>query len=259
MTFAAPLGLGATGDAELVDIWFVEPIEISEVAVRLSAELPRGCAIVAVKTVNLDEPALTTLVRWATYTVRVGSPHGNTMAVAVEGGSRWARRVPDEAVVEAQPTIAVDSETARETPPRRPTVPEQLIPNPNGNPDDPWRPASEWLDPVTPPSTLPSALKLQAMVTQLMAGDSVIVERVRDGRQVTIDVRAYFFDASWLAFAPDQTHATIWLAVRHDVTGTGRPEDFVRALGLEIRDVIRLAIGLDGEPVPKSPLSEGGG
>jgi len=71
LSLAAPLQLGATSEAELMDVYTVEPMAVQAFAARLRPELPQGLDIFQVVAVGLHLPALQAQVRFADYRVRV--------------------------------------------------------------------------------------------------------------------------------------------------------------------------------------------
>jgi len=73
LSLAAPLQLGATSEAELMDVYTVQPITAAAFATRLRSELPPGLDVLHVVPVRLNLPALQAQVRFADYLVRVGA------------------------------------------------------------------------------------------------------------------------------------------------------------------------------------------
>jgi radical SAM-linked protein len=65
--FAAPLGLGAVGEQELLDVWLREPRTPAAAATAIRASLPPGLDLLAVEQVPLDAPTLASRVRGAAY------------------------------------------------------------------------------------------------------------------------------------------------------------------------------------------------
>ncbi len=74
LSLAAPLQLGATSEAELMDVYTLEPATAPSLAARLKPELPPGLDILQVSMVGLHLPALQAQVRFADYAVRVSAP-----------------------------------------------------------------------------------------------------------------------------------------------------------------------------------------
>jgi radical SAM-linked protein len=63
--------VGFTARGEMLDLWLEEPMDPEVIGTKLGRTLPEGLTIISVKEANLDEPALTTRVRSAEYTVTV--------------------------------------------------------------------------------------------------------------------------------------------------------------------------------------------
>jgi radical SAM-linked protein len=74
LSLAAPLQLGATSEAELMDIYTLGPVTSQSFTARLQSELPAGLDIMQVSMVGLHLPALQAQVRFADYAVRVPAP-----------------------------------------------------------------------------------------------------------------------------------------------------------------------------------------
>jgi radical SAM-linked protein len=66
---ASALPVGVTGREELVDIWLAPPMDPRIVARQLVDELPSGIGLSSVQAVNLSEPSLQSLARWAEYEI----------------------------------------------------------------------------------------------------------------------------------------------------------------------------------------------
>jgi radical SAM-linked protein len=72
MNLAAPLPLGFTGSAELVDIWFTDDqLTVAEIQDRLPPMLPPGIKIENAKPVALSEASLQSQVSAAEYRIRL--------------------------------------------------------------------------------------------------------------------------------------------------------------------------------------------
>ena len=72
ISFAAPLAVGVTADAELVDLFLVEPLAPAEARERLAAQLPPGLALTEALEVDLATPSVQSLVRGAVYVAEFG-------------------------------------------------------------------------------------------------------------------------------------------------------------------------------------------
>ncbi|MCL2149432.1 MAG: TIGR03936 family radical SAM-associated protein [Dehalococcoidia bacterium] len=73
LSLAAPLQLGATSEAELMDVYTVQPLAAATFADRLRMELPLGLDIMQVVPVRMNLPALQAQVRFADYLVKVNA------------------------------------------------------------------------------------------------------------------------------------------------------------------------------------------
>ncbi len=71
MQFASALPVGASGRAELMDIWIAPPQDPTDVARRLQAQCPPGFDILDVWEVPLEWPSLQSQVREAIYHVQL--------------------------------------------------------------------------------------------------------------------------------------------------------------------------------------------
>lgn len=67
--FAAPLGLGMTGRAELIDVTFSPPVPLDELARRIREKLPPGAFLHDLEEVELHTKALQGLTIGADYTI----------------------------------------------------------------------------------------------------------------------------------------------------------------------------------------------
>jgi hypothetical protein len=222
LTFAAPLALGATSEAELLDVYLREALTAETVTDRIAAELPEGCAVQAAEALAPEGPPITALTRWAAYTVLAagaGEFAEGTSAGPGHQGSRWSR---GETLAATNATDEIDG--------------------------IPWRPAEERLPPLAPEPPLPDTAEVSARIDTFMRATSVQLERARDGK--TIDVRPFVLS---LALADARTASpalTLEMVVRLDAAGAGRPDDVAAALGLRARSIHRTMIGLEGQPPP---------
>jgi radical SAM-linked protein len=73
LSLAAPLQLGATSEAELMDVYTVQPTTAQGFADRIRSELPTGLDILQVLAVGLHLPALQAQVRFADYIVKASA------------------------------------------------------------------------------------------------------------------------------------------------------------------------------------------
>ncbi len=74
LSLAAPLALGVTGGAELMDVYTVKPMSGQAFGAMVAPQLPAGLEIAQVLAMPLDAPALQAQVRFAEFEVRVSSP-----------------------------------------------------------------------------------------------------------------------------------------------------------------------------------------
>ena len=69
LSLAAPLPVGVTSEAELMDVYLSTPVSPKEFLRRVSTELPAGFAVLEGEEVGLGLPSLQSEVRWAEYEV----------------------------------------------------------------------------------------------------------------------------------------------------------------------------------------------
>jgi hypothetical protein len=281
-TFASPLALGATGGAELLDVYLRERLPAQQVVDALRGQLPPGCSVVGAAEVALDGPAVAALTRWAAYYVEVCGPPGDSSLDAglpdgappaaepgvhepTPAGERERRRegsapgptgpfeAPDAALAE---TVEQGSRWASASgAAQRPTAPEPA-------PDHvPWRPESERLPPSAPPRPLPPREVLAARIAELLAAQRWPRVRQREGRRIAYDLRPLVFDA-WLDDEPGQPGQAmveggaaaaperLGMVLRLDSGGAGRPEEVAAALGVRASLIHRVRIGLEGDEAP---------
>lgn len=74
LSLAAPLQLGATSEAELMDVYTVQPFAASAFTAKLRPQLPPGLNIIQVVPVGLHLPALQAQMRFVDYLVQVKAP-----------------------------------------------------------------------------------------------------------------------------------------------------------------------------------------
>jgi radical SAM-linked protein len=67
ISLGAPLPVGTTGEAELMDVFLAEPVEPQEFVERLRRQCPSGVSVVAAEEVPLTLPSLQSQLRAATY------------------------------------------------------------------------------------------------------------------------------------------------------------------------------------------------
>lgn len=84
IALAAPLPVGTTSDAELMDVFMAETIAPKTLIQQLSPQLPDGISIASVEEVGMGLPALQADVQFAEYVVDVPALDGK-IAVASRG------------------------------------------------------------------------------------------------------------------------------------------------------------------------------
>lgn len=71
ISLAAPLPLGVTSEAELMDIWLTRWMPPKSLIIMVSKQLPHGISILDVGAIELSAPSLQSQVRFAEYRVDV--------------------------------------------------------------------------------------------------------------------------------------------------------------------------------------------
>lgn len=74
ISVAAPLAVGVTSEAELMDVFLARRISPFYFGTRVGRQLPQGVAISQAEEVSLALPSLQSAVRFADYRVRVAGP-----------------------------------------------------------------------------------------------------------------------------------------------------------------------------------------
>jgi radical SAM-linked protein len=150
LSLAAPLPLGVTSEAELMDLYIAQLLSAPSLTTRLKPELPMGLGIMQAFIVPLPLPSLQAQIRFAEYVVRV-------------------------------------------------------------------------------PAT--SQQSLSEAITALLALDSLPWQHQRDTGTKCYDLRPLVDDIKLLVF--DHGLASMFMRLRHGSEGAGRPEQVVKALGLD--------------------------
>jgi len=83
LSLAAPLQLGVTSEAELMDVYTIHPVVATAFVARLRKELPLGLDVLQVMSVRLNLPALQAVVRSADYSVRVNAQDESSLGQAI--------------------------------------------------------------------------------------------------------------------------------------------------------------------------------
>ncbi len=83
ISLAAPLAVGTTSEAELMDVFLAELMQPKQFITQLSAQIPPGIAIVTAQEVGLSLPSMQADVRFAEYEVDIETKakRGDTSAV----------------------------------------------------------------------------------------------------------------------------------------------------------------------------------
>jgi hypothetical protein len=235
LQFASPLALGATGAAEVLDLYLTAPLAPADFGARLGARLPSGCRVVEVQEVPLLAPAAAALLRWAEYQVLAES------AAPAPGPAPGAG------------------------PPAPPA------PAPEGVP---WRPPEERLPPPAPPPPLPPADVIRERVEALLGATSLPRRRQREGQTLTYDLRPLVLSLTFEGIDDiegiddvegidgsaglDGVRQVASLRMRLTATpqGQGRPEEVASALGLRATRVHRLRLGLAPPHAEAGPAPE---
>jgi radical SAM-linked protein len=71
ISLASPLALGITAEAELMDVYTVQPLSNHALLAMVAPQLPSGLAVSQVYPMPLEAPALQAQVRFAEYEVKV--------------------------------------------------------------------------------------------------------------------------------------------------------------------------------------------
>lgn len=70
---AAPMAVGVTGEAELMDVFLDEGVAPSDFIPRLAGQMVPGFSVIGAEEVDLEGPSLQALMRYSDYRVTVGS------------------------------------------------------------------------------------------------------------------------------------------------------------------------------------------
>jgi radical SAM-linked protein len=84
LSLAAPLALGVTGQAELMDVYTVNAVSSQVFSSVVSPELPEGLEIVQVLGIPLESAALQAQVRFAEYEVKAAAEDPEKLKVDIE-------------------------------------------------------------------------------------------------------------------------------------------------------------------------------
>jgi radical SAM-linked protein len=74
LSLAAPLAVGVTSSAELLDVFLGSRVTALHFTREVSGQLPSGIEVLEAREVGLRAPSLQSELRWAEYRVRLGGP-----------------------------------------------------------------------------------------------------------------------------------------------------------------------------------------
>ena len=226
LAFAAPLALGATAGADLLDLYLSEPVTPAALIEALNHALPPACRAVAASAVPLDGPSLMALMRWSAYQVQAVSPGAGGEDLPAESqGSRWAGRDTGGGLTAEAVGAGTDGA-------------------------EPWRPPEERLAPRPPAKALPAAPAVRRRIDRLLAASSLTWQRRREGRATTVDLRPLILSLRLDGRRGGALRLT--MVLRTDSGGSARPDEVCAALGLRALRIHRQQIGLNGE----APLAQ---
>ena len=84
LSLAAPLALGVTGEAELMDVYTVQSISNHAFAAMVGPQLPQSLEIAQVFPMPLEAPTLQAQMRFAEYEVRVAAGDKDNLNSAID-------------------------------------------------------------------------------------------------------------------------------------------------------------------------------
>jgi len=187
ISLAAPLAVGTTSEAELMDVFLAERMTPRAFLQTVSAQLPAGVEVRSVQEVALSLPALQAAVLFAEYVVDVGAP------AARDDGEDRGWRMDDGG--DAHPTSNIE-------PPRSA--------------------AGEGSDLIE---------RARGAVAAFLAAEAVPWEHRREDEVRSYDIRALVADMR-VEGATADGGLRLWMRLKNDNSGSGRPEQVVAALGL---------------------------
>jgi radical SAM-linked protein len=76
MSLAAPLAVGVTSKAELMDVFLSRPTTPGNFVQKVTPQLPDGISIIDIQQVSLEAPSLQSRLRFAEYLVEAEGPPG---------------------------------------------------------------------------------------------------------------------------------------------------------------------------------------
>jgi radical SAM-linked protein len=84
LALAAPLALGVTGEAELMDVYTVKPVSGNSFTAMVSPQLPPGLEIAQVYPIPLETPTLQAQIRFAEYEVKVMTSDADSLRQSID-------------------------------------------------------------------------------------------------------------------------------------------------------------------------------
>jgi radical SAM-linked protein len=84
LALAAPLALGVTGEAELMDVYTVKPVSGHAFTAMVSPQLPAGLEIAQVYPIPLETPTLQAQMRFAEYEVKVRASETENLRQSID-------------------------------------------------------------------------------------------------------------------------------------------------------------------------------
>lgn len=127
IALAAPLAVGVTSDAELLDVFLDTPMLPRDLVAQVTPQLPDGISISRVEEVGLGLPSMQAEVKAAEYLVAVGATEADASA-AIDRFLKaesipWEHKRDDETRSYDIRTLVYELEVVPPSPPRTGTVP----------------------------------------------------------------------------------------------------------------------------------------
>ncbi len=194
LSMAAPLAVGTTSEAELMDVYLDTAMQPKQLIRQMAAQLPGGLAIVSVEEVGMALPALQADVRSAEYVVEV-----DLAVAAANGGVESSREGAEDGAWKMEDGVPAPDPTSN-----------IQHPTSAGNDD--------------------AAVDIGAAIDAFLAATTIPWEHKRENEMRAYDIRP-LVETIALA-ARDGDRLTLRLRLKNDSSGSGRPEQVVAALGL---------------------------
>ena len=100
---AAPLPVGVTSEAELMDVFLEDPMDPARVHDHLSAQMTPGVRVIAVQKVELELPSLQSQMRFAEYLVMVETDRSRSQLEEAVAGIMGLKDLPWEHLRDGEP------------------------------------------------------------------------------------------------------------------------------------------------------------